>query len=451
MRVRFRLSQLLARHNQTGHGLITRIKNATSIERHKVSRLLDDEEDKISLKHLGELCRFLIESCQVDPRELPGALFELEPSHFLSLLRSTPTLRTCFGVRQRSDAKPNAPWASGTDSFLHGKLLEYLLRPEPLPRSAGGDDSAAEGSRGRDRVAYSRSQPLQIRSFHQEQVHAASSARLDNPAERDDELSLLRQDAERVYRALHAAVDSSNRERSEAVGHVALLLGTIKSNPACELAAARTFAAVPWGDHGRSQADLAAGSPEQLVRTPAERAVPFYVRYRDRRNSEYLDPAIPSCSAGNRLAQSKVKCGGNGTTPGIYYETPGGAWECAPWSDDRDAALVLYDYDRVYGNVEVTMGGFTARATLMLADRLEQIADSLMPEPLGLRTRNDRDSSRSQAYVSRRRAVGAFVIEFLIDNESQMEPGVDRLLPPPLATNIIPIDPEVLARRLEPR
>jgi hypothetical protein len=434
MRVRFRLAQILARHHQSGHGLITRIKNATSIERHKVSSLLLDEEDKISLRHLGEICRFLIEQCNVDPRDLPGALFEIEPSHFLSLLRSTPTLRTCFGVRLRSEARPDSPWASGTDSLLHGKLLELLLRPDSPRPSAEGNGAPAS-------VIAGHAPHLRIRHFHQEQVYAASSARLRDPKERDDEFNLLKHDAERVYQALHApAGGDSAAADGEAIGHVALLLGTLKSNPACELATARTFGAVPWATHGRSTRS-SAGTAD-LVATAAERAVPFFIRYRDSSNSTMVDPLIPSCYAGDRLCRDKVKCGKNSTVPGIYYETEGGVWECAPWTDDRDAALVLYDYDRINGDVEVTLGGFSSRATLLLADHLEQIADALIPEPL------DGQNSKAPGWVTNQRAVGAFVIEFRIDTAATAERG-DRMPTAAKAPDIIPLDANVLGRRLE--
>ncbi len=445
MRVRFRLNQMLARYHQSGHGLITRIKNATSIERHKVSRLLDDQEDKISLKHLGELCRFLIETCNVDPRELPGALFELEPSHFLALLRSTPTLRTCFGVRQRNESMLSAPWTSGTDSFLHGKLLELLLRPEPVRSPLEEDPPRDTGKSGRDRGGLSRTRPLQIRHFHQEQVYAASSLRLDNPDERDDEFELLRQDARRVYDVLHERVGGpQSNEPQQEVGHVSILLGTIKSNPACELATARTFCAVPWGEHGKPAHAIEGGASPELVKTPTERAVPFFIRYRDRDNSSFLDPCIPSCHAGMRLAQGKVKCGEDSSVPGIYYETPSGRWECAPWTpEDRDAALVLFDYDRLLGDVEVVMGGFSSRATLLLADRLEQIADFLLPEPLA--------SNRpgTSAFITERRAVGAFVIEFRLAPAT--DPDSEQLPVLAQAPTIIALDEKVLARRLPPR
>lgn len=465
MRVRFRLHQLLTRHGQSRHGLIMRITNATGIERHKVSRLLDEEEDKVSLTHLSALCRFLIDECNVDPRELPGALFELEPSRFLSLLRGTPQLRTCFGVRQRSEVRPDAPWAAGTDSLLHGKLLELLLCPEPLPtKSQSAEGEPADGfTAARSRSASSQRWPLRIQHFHQEQVHAASALRLnDEPdpdappptaaaraelrKQRTDELNLIREDAERVYRVLHAPrAGAVADDRQHAVGHAALLLGTLKSNPACELATAEIFGAVPWGEHGRPARGLPLEGTPDLVKTPRERAVPYFIRYRDRANSGMIDPRIPSCHAGTQLARGKVTCGNNAQEAGIYYETPGGRWEYAPWTlSDRDAALLTFQYDRMRGNVQVLLGGFSSRATLLLAAQLEFITRSLLPHTL------DGEPPYTEAYITPQRAVGAFVIEFRIDpTETREQDGirVPQLTEPP---RVIPLQREVLAPRLEP-
>lgn len=436
MRVRFRLNQLLTRQGVTGHGRITLISDATGIERHKVSKLLDDGEDKISLRHLGELCRFLIQQCGIDPRELPAALFELEPSRLLALLRSTPTLRSCFGVRQRRH-HTQAPWAAGADSYLHGKMLELLLRPEIQVRCPPSAATSRTGADERPETPEEEVLTLhsEIGHFHQEQVHAASAALLEDPAEREEELKFLKQDAERVYQILHDPVgNSAAAKRAQMVRHVALILGSVKSNPVCELSTARIFRGIPWEIHGRPlNADSTAPATTDLVKSPSDRAVPFFIRYRDGANSALKDPQIPSCYAGVRLAQSRVKCGNNAVTAGIYYETPGKLWECVPCSDTEDAAIVLFDHDRLLGNVEVVMGGFSSMATLLLGTSLEQIADQFFPPP----------------FQTDNRAVGAFIVRFEI---APAEPSDDarsaRLPQVARAPTVIPLAAEVLERRL---
>jgi len=304
MRVRFRLNQLLTRQGHTGHGRISFVAAGTGLERHRVAKLLDENVDKISLEALSSICRFLIERCGVDPRELPGALFEIEPNRFLTLLRQTPTLRTCFGVRQRRP-ESNVPWTAGADSFLHGKFLELLLRAEEQPRlptagdaqplpadSPGGGSLPAAMTQGRFRVC------TEIRHFHQEQVPATYGPLPDDPAARETELQFLRQQGERVDRILHELAPGRVTMNPEAqVRQVALVLGSVKSNPVCEFGLARLFKAAAWESHGRTVAEAArARGGATLAAKPSDRAVPFYIRYRTLANA--VDPLIPSCHAG---------------------------------------------------------------------------------------------------------------------------------------------------------
>jgi DNA-binding Xre family transcriptional regulator len=430
MRVRFLLQQLLTRQGKSDHGIITEIEQATGIERHKVSRLINGKEDKVSLEHLGALCQFLIQDCRVDPRELPGALFELEPSRFLALLQNANRLHACFGVRQRKEARP-FPWLAGADSFLHGKLLELLLQSETQLRAdqRGRSEAARRGEGVEPLVMQS-----QIRRYRQELVHAASLQALENDAERDQELALLRTEAERVDRLMHGA-DGSGRELvgRDAVKQVALILGSVKSNPVCELATARSFGALPWVEHGlRRKIREGSGHTPKLPRVPQERAVPFYIRYRDPQNSEHSDPLIPSCYAGRQLSSEKVKCGKNAAEAGIYFETDRGEWDWVPCSQKTDCAIVYYDHNRRLDNVEVVMGGFSSLATLLLGSTFSDIVDRLYPP----------------AFQSDDRAVGVFVIQFdltRLDFEDPQFALQDWSEKP----KVIGIDPSVLRRRLD--
>lgn len=434
MRVRLRLKQLLARQGKSDHGIITQIENSTGIERHKVSRLINGKEDKLSLEHLGQLCRFLIQECHVDPRELPGALFELEPSKFLALLQNTPTLHACFGVRLRKEAKP-FPWAAGADSFLHGKMLELLLRSEAQSRDVRLSRVEAPGSSPARNGDEAIPMPTQIRQYRQEMVHAVSLQAIEDPAQREDELELLRNDAERVDAILHSPGSGPSEPRHRRpVRQVALILGSVKSNPVCELATARGFHAVPWGAHGRALSRQAAGDETNrpLVSSPQERAVPFFIRYRDGQNSPYRDPQVPSCYAGTQLCAEKVKCGQNASEAGIYYETSGGKWEWIPCSETTDGAIIYWDHDKQLGNVEVVMGGFSSLSTLLLGMNVEHIVDHLFPA----------------SYETEDRAVGAFVVQFDL---AGMKPDVQNQTLPQTrcAPTVIRLAPAVLQRRLE--
>ncbi|MFV0443947.1 MAG: helix-turn-helix domain-containing protein [Planctomycetaceae bacterium] len=432
MRVRFRLKQLLARQGKSDHGIITQIENSTGIERHKVSRLINGKEDKLSLEHLGQLCRFLIQDCHVDPRELPGALFELEPSKFLALLQNTPTLHACFGVRLRKEAKP-FPWAAGADSVLHGKMLELLLRSEAQSRDIRlqrGDVTPSLSSGDDGLQLHS-----QIRQYRQEMVHAVSLLALEDPSQRENELELLRNDAERVDAILHSPGGGPVEPRHRRpVRQVALILGSVKSNPVCELSTARGFNAVAWGTHGRSRSRQASGdeSNRPLVASPQERAVPFFIRYRDGQNSQYRDPQVPSCYAGTQLCTEKVKCGHNSADAGIYFETDSGKWDWIPCSETTDAAIIYWDHDKQLGNVEVVMGGFSSLATLLLGMNVEHIVDHLFPA----------------SYETEDRAVGAFVVQFDLTG---MKPDVQNQTLPQTrsAPTVIRLAPAVLQRRLE--
>lgn len=141
---------------------------------------------------------------------------------------------------------------------------------------------------------------------------------------------------------------------------------------------------------------------------------------------------IPSCHAGLSLCQQKVACGRNSTVPGIYFETEDGHWDCAPWSDTEDAAIVLFDYDRLLGNVELVMGGVSSRATLLLGDHLEQIVDHLLPAP----------------FETNSRAVGVFIIRFRVERETGDGSGPHRAPPCERPPEIIPLAQQTLARRL---
>ena len=452
MQIEFRLNELLTRMKVVKHGRIAQVSGATGIERHKVSRLLEGREQRISLRHLGALCDYLIDECGVDAKELPGALFSLEPSGFLSLLQRMPTLRTCFGVRQRSSQLNVPPWSSHSDSVLHGKMLEILLRRLPTATSSVHE----QGSEGESDEIAAQSNRADISHFHfhQEQVHAATRERInsDDAETREQEMKWLEADANRVYSVLHPdprtpSQGSGPGPKPEALTRrLSLILGSVKSNPVCELSNARVFAAPAWASHGRSLAavEKEGGRLKALPASPMDRAVPFFIRYRNGEESiseegsgegrrvPLVDPSIPSCHAGMELAKSRKYCLDDPSIPGIHYETKGG-WKALPWDKVNDAAIVLFDHDKLDNNVEVVMGGFSSRATMLLAHHMERLVDDLYPA----------------GFVSDTRAVGVFIIPFRIDPDKDPEWGPGGKVPALTErAEPIPLDAEVLERRL---
>ncbi|MEZ6065089.1 MAG: helix-turn-helix transcriptional regulator [Planctomycetaceae bacterium] len=429
MKVHFRLAEVLAGLGVIDRGRILRLAKETGIERHKMSRLIENSEAKVGLDDLAAICRYLIDVHGVDARDLPGMLFELEPSRFLSLLRTRTSLSTCFGVRQFA-LDPDIRWTSGADTYLHGRLLETLLKPEFASQPIGGEERSPNGSP--ERLTYST-----LRQFHQEQVRAVTGPIREGDERLSESAAVLREDAERVARLMRDPRPSDVAgvgETAPAVDHAAIMLGSVKSNPVCELTVARIFNAIPWQRHGRARD--AAESDTALVQRPADRAVPFFLRYRDDRHRELADAQFHSCHAGLRLAEGPVNCGDNSTTAGIYYELDSGEWECIPSSTTRDAAVVLYEFDTRHRNMEVVMGGFSSDATLALAMHLETIADRLY----------------EGHYQDAERIVGVYVIDLHFTARTRTAPamaGVSQLPELTQPPEVIPLSSEVIARRLK--
>ena len=79
-------------------------------------------------------------------------------------------------------------------------------------------------------------------------------------------------------------------------------------------------------------------------------------------------PGIPRDPRATTFNGSDYLRGQNSTRPGIYYETAGGAWECCPWDEKtHDAAFVFYIHRESQGRMEMALGGFSGRATRLLA------------------------------------------------------------------------------------
>lgn len=325
MRVRLRLKQILDEHNDTGRGVIKKICDYTSLERHKVAAMLNDRVQYLSLDALSAVCSYLMEHHGLSPAQLPGKLFALEREDFWSLVARRRSLEICFGVR--SDVPHSTvSWVTTVDSDLYGVLLHELY-------GAGSLDI--------------HEQPESLR-----QVHVSAFQGSLVPERAEAEAAAARQEATFVHQRFHAIRGDRGL----------LCLGSVKSNVAIEAVVAGVFGARPFVS-------------EDGIGDPADRKVPFYFRYRD-------DDVKPlSCHGGLTLSQSHSNPKQGSNVPGIYFEGKNGRWQCCPCNDGEDAAFVFYSYRPPDGVLEAILGGFSSRATYALARALadRDLAQQLWP------------------------------------------------------------------------
>ncbi|MEC9096205.1 MAG: XRE family transcriptional regulator, partial [Planctomycetota bacterium] len=172
---------------------------------------------------------------------------------------------------------------------------------------------------------------------------------------------------------------------------------------------ATTFGCTPFKD----QSTVAAG---------INRSCPFMLRYRDD------DLQLESCMAGARLSESESP-----TTPGIMYETEDGTWDVVRWNEKtEDAAMVFYIHREALGRLEMVVGGFSGRATRMLARTLASRGEDFWPP----------------VYTGQGVQVGAFVLQFSFTVPKQKKHDI-LLTEPASNVKITPLHHNVIARRLE--
>jgi len=385
MRYSFRLAQLIGHDPDPSKrpGNIKAIANYTGLDRHQVASLLRNDMKYIPLKALSRLCDFLVEQGFATADQLPGALFAIESENFWELLARRRRLELCVGVRRPEQQDyPEGAWIAASDSVLLGKVLNGVstlggTSKLQYPAEANGNPSPSKSSA-----------PLP----HPE---ALNQILVWSPGQgTPDEVALT---AKNTYTGF-----------TSTVGDKALLcLGSVKSNPVVERMVAAAFDCDPY----ISQDDVA---------TAAERSCPFFLRYRDD------DPQPESCCAGVRLSAKQAA-----KKPGIYYENAKGVWECIPWSERCDTALVFYVHREALGRLEMALSGFSGRATRMLAKVLSTQAESFWPPTI----------------ETRGLAIGAFVAKFTFPKEPDEPLNILRT-DLEAETEIIPVPKEALQRRL---
>lgn len=383
MRYSFRLAEVVGHvpDPRKRPGTIKAICDYTMLDRHQVAALLKNEVKYIPLDALSKLCDYLIEKGFATAEELPGRLFAVEPEHFWELLARRRRLELCLGVRrgEPGDSLDDA-WVVASDSVLLGELLNGVT-------SLGGT-SRFKRERDPDAPAETSADP------HPEQLHQSL---VFSPGQSSfaDYVELARN----VYDGFCSAA-----------GDKALIcLGSNKSNPVVELLLAEAFGANPF-------------ETQDTLPVASKRNCPIFIRYRSH------DPQTPSCCGGNELSKSE-----KAPVPGIYYEKSDGSWDVCPWElNKQDAAMVFYIHRESQGRLEMMLGGYSGRATRLLARMLARRGEEFWPP----------------VYSGHGIQIGAFVVKFKLQNQHDSDP---KSLLTDLAAEceIIRLAPDVIEKRMQ--
>jgi hypothetical protein len=384
MRYSFRLAEVVGHvpDPRRRPGTIKAICDYTGLDRHQVAALLKNEVKYIPLDALSKLCAYLIERGFAKADELPGRLFGVEPEHFWELLARRRRLELCLGVRRsEADDSLDDAWVVASDSVLLGELLNgaTTMGGTAEHRTSGDGEAAAPvAANGRPHPEY----------LHQSLVWSPGQASLAE---------------------CHAMAHSVYEAFCDAAGDKALVcLGSNKSNPVVETLVAAAFGCEPFV----SQDGLPASS---------RRHCPIFLRYRDN------DPQFASCFGGLKVVRSQPS-----NRPGIYYEQADGSWGCCEWeANKQDAAFVLYVHRESQGRMEMALGGFSGRATRLLARLLARRGDEFWPP----------------VYSDEGLQIGAFVVKFNLAGQPQ-EDGLGRL-EQPADDQIVRLEHDVIARRMQ--
>ena len=315
------------------------------------------------------------------PTSCRALLFAVEPEHFWELLARRRRLEMCLGVRRgEEDEWPVGAWVVASDSVLLGELLNGVS-------SLGGTAKHLQRERGSEYA---------LRSLVPHPEHLRQSL-VWSPGQVPLEDVITR--ARSVY-------DNFCDPGSD---QALICVGSMKSNPVAELILAEAFGCEPFVSVDN-------------VEHAHQRACPFFLRYR------VDDPHPPSCSGGVRLSLDDTS-----SAPGIYYENKDQSWEYCGWDKpEHDTALVFYIHRESQGRLEMVLGGFSGRATRLLAKTLSTGAEGFWP-PI---------------YSKHGIQVGAFIVKYTFADDDDHQ--VDLLKTDLVAgTTIIPLDHDVIARRLD--
>jgi hypothetical protein len=330
MQYSFRLAELLGHipDPRKRPGTIKQIVEYTGLDRHQVAALLKNEVKYIPLKALSRLCDYLIEHGHASANQLPGALFAVEPESFWELLARRRRLEMCVGVRRdTSQDSPEISFVVAADSVLLGEILNGV--------TTLGGTAKLRKTDGNMALLTSDSLP------HPDHL---KQSLVWSPGQADHDEFLRR--AYSVYNEF-----SESQDDKGLVG-----IGSTKSNPVVEIMLSQAF-------------NCEAFATQDGVEKASDRSVPFFLRYRDH------DPQHPSCAAGLKLCKS-----GGAISPGLYYEEANGDWvRFGSDSPKEEVAFMFYIHRESQGRLEMVMGGFSGRATRLLARSLATRSQDFWP------------------------------------------------------------------------
>lgn len=382
MQYSFRLAELLGHvpDPRKRPGTIKAIVEYTGLDRHQVAALLKNEVKYIPLKALSRLCDFLIEHGHATADQLPGSLFAVEPENFWELLARRRRLEMCVGVRKDvTSESPDVSFVVASDSVLLGEILNGV--------TTLGGTAKLRKSDGNMSMMTSDSLP------HPEHLKQSLVWSPGQAAEHE-----VSRRAAMVY-----------NEFSESKGDKALIgIGSTKSNPVVEIVLSRAFNCNPF-------------ESQDSVADACDRAVPFFMRYREN------DPHPSSCVAGLSLSKEETDL-----EAGLYYENETGVWTRFGTNNPKEeVAFVFYVHRESQGRLEMVLGGFSGRATRLLARALATRAEDFWP-PI---------------YEMQGIQVGGFMVKFTLPSSKK---ETDILRTDLVATTeVTKIPREAFVRRLE--
>lgn len=413
MRYSFRLAKLVGHtpDPRKRPGTIKQICEFSNLDRHQVAALLKSEVKYIPLDAIGKLCDYLLAKRLAKPDELPGILFALEPENFWELIARRQWVEFCLGVRrdEPSDSLDDA-WVVASDSVMFGELLNGVTGfritapqtgeeakdapphietvPGSSPSNGSGTTSSAVMENNGDAKIPAR--PLFPEILRQTLVWSPGKDSLE--------------DCYDLAGKAHGAFLEQEEDDKALV-----CIGSVKSNPVVERIIASAFGCEAF----KSQDEVA---------SPARRSVPFFLRFRDN------DPAyLTSCSGGRKLAK-----GHPAEKPGIYFETKSGKWDVCPWDEKRhDAAFVYYVNRPSQGILEMALGGYSGRASRLLAQHLDRCAEQFWPP----------------VYTGHGLEIGAYMIRFQLKEKAKKDKSLFGWDESP-KIEVQKLDSDVIARRM---
>jgi hypothetical protein len=409
MRYSFRLAKLVGHtpDPRKRPGTIKQICEFSNLDRHQVAALLKSEVKYIPLEAIGKLCDYLLAKRLAKPKDLPGILFALEPENFWELIARRQWVEVCMGVRKDgADDTLDDAWIVGSDSVMFGELLSgitdfRLWAPQAaadaaisFPAEPSAEPSGNNESNGSTVI-------------HQNDAEPAAKPLLPEVLRQTLVWSPGKNKHE--YTTMAAKIHESfwNQEEDD---KALVCIGSVKSNPMVERIIANVFGCPAF-------------ESQDTIGSSARRSVPFFLRYRD------IDPKyLTSCCGGWQLAE-----GHSADKTGIYYETKSGKWDCCPCDDKKqDAAFVFYVNRPSQGILEMALGGYSGRASRLLAQHLDRCAEQFWP-PI---------------YSGQGLEIGAFVVRIQLKDKARKEKNTFGSDDAP-KIEVIRLDEEVIARRMQ--